>query len=190
MPSKAMPSKGKLGEIAARAKRYEPEAFAALFDLFFEKMRRYIYFHTGDMEVAEELSSEVFAQALESIDNFEDRGGTIGPWLYGIARNLLAEHFRTVGKVHTLPLEHGSTLPGAEDPEGQVMRGLTCEDLYRAVEHLPDEQREVVILRFIEGYRVKEAAEIMGRSPGAVRALQHRAMVSLRKALRCEVIKG
>ena len=181
-----MPSKKELIEVASRAKRRDPGAFATLFDLFFEKMRRYMYFHTGDLDAAEELAAEVFTTCLESIDRFDDRGGTIGPWLYGIARNLLAEHRRRDGRVTKVPIETVTLAATSGNPEGAVLAGLTHQDLYSALSGLPREQREIVILRFIEGYRVKEAAGIMGKTPGAVRALQHRAVVSLRKAFKVE----
>jgi RNA polymerase sigma-70 factor (ECF subfamily) len=183
---KGLPSVKELEEIARKAKKYEPGGFEALFDLFFERIRRYMYFHVGDLEVADDLSSEVFAQALKSIGNFEDRGGTIGRWLYGIARNVLAEHLRNAERLPTVSLE-GEPSPIPEgNPEDETLRLMTYEDLYRAVRGLPPEQREIIILRFIEGYPVKESAAIMDRSPGAVRALQHRAVVSLRKALKRE----
>ncbi len=181
MPSEAMPPVKELVETAVRAKDYDPEAFSRLFDLFFERMRRYMYYHTGSLDTADELASELFASALESIGSFQDRGGTIGHWLYGIARNLLYEHFRSEGKVVREPLDHAPAVGDWSDPESHALDNLDYEDVYRAVDQLPDEQRNVVILRFIEGYRVGEIASIMGKTPGAVRALQHRAMVSLRK---------
>lgn len=189
MPAKAPPSKKgspsekELEEIARRAKRYEAEAFAALFDLFFERIRRYMYFHVGDPEAADDLSSEVFAQALKSVGNFEDRGGTIGRWLYGIARNVLAEHLRNAERLVTVPMERDAAPPPEGDPEEEALRMMAYEDLYGAMKRLPHDQREVIILRFIEGWPVKETAAIMGRSPGAVRVLQHRAIASLRKIL-------
>ncbi len=185
MPFEAMPPAKELKEIAARAKSCDPDAFARLFDIFFERMRRYMYYHTGSLDAADELASELFASALESIGNFEDRGGTIGHWLYGIARNLLAEHYRTEGKA--LQVVPEAALPDRDDLESRVLAGLDYEDAYRAVERLPDEQRDVVILRFMEGYRVREVASIMGKTPGAVRALQHRAVVSLRRIFTPEV---
>jgi RNA polymerase sigma-70 factor, ECF subfamily len=187
MPFEAMPPKKELVEIAARAKGCDPEAFSQLFDLFFERMRRYVYYHTGSLDTADELASEVFASALESIDNFQDRGGTIGHWLYGIARNLLSEHYRTEGKAVREKLELAKAVWDGSDPESQVLAVLDYEDIFRALDRLPDDQREVVVLRFIEGYRVGEIASILGKTPGAVRAQQHRALISLRRMFVPEV---
>lgn len=175
-----------LVDIASRAKKYDPEAFAEIFDLFFEKIRRYMYFHMGDIDMAEELTAEVFTRALESIKNFDDRGGSIGSWIYGIARNTLAGHYRSIGKSSIVPLDSEFPAPETGKPEETVLSELTYADLYRAIALLPPEQQEVVILRFIEGYRVKTVAKIMNKSPGAVRALQHRAVLSLRKTFKPE----
>lgn len=187
MLSEATPPEQELIEVAERAKGCDPEAFSRLFDIFFERMRRYMYYHTGSVDAADELASEVFASALESIGNFEDRGGTIGHWLYGIARNLLSEHFRAEGRVVRGLLEPAALASDPADPESYALDRLDHEDVYRAVDRLPDEQREVVILRFIEGYRVREVASVMDKTPGAVRALQHRAMASLRRIFLPEV---
>lgn len=168
-------------DVAARAKDRDPDAFAALFDRYFEKIRRYVFFQTGDIEAADDLAAEVFRQALESIDNFSDRGGSIGSWLYGIARNMIAAHFRTTGKANTTPLDEAAPIADPRAPERLVIERATYQQLYQAISRLPEGQREVVILRFIEGYRVNAVARILGKRPGAVRAQQHRAVAALRR---------
>lgn len=167
-------------EIASGAKRYDPAAFAALFDAFFEKIRRYAYFHTGDENLADDLASEVFSQALESIDGFTDRGGTIGPWLYGIAKNVVASHFRATAAKRTTPLEEAALVPAVDCPEDDALRNLSCEELYEALSTLSEDQRAILLLRFIEGYDVNTVAKIVGKRPGAVRTQQHRAIATLR----------
>lgn len=174
-------------DVAERARRYDPDAFAALFDRYFEKMRRYVYYHTGDPDLADELAAEVFRQALDSIATFDDRGGTIGAWLYGVARNVLASHFRTSRRGQQCEaLDETLAGPEGEGPEVTVLERLTHEQLYRAIARLPREQRDVVIPRFIEGYRVDTVASILGKRPGAVRAQQHRAIGALRRMFEAE----
>jgi len=168
-------------DIASRARAYDPEALAALFDAFFEKIRRFAYFHTGDAHLADDLASEVFSQALESIGKFTDRGGTIGPWLFGIARNVVAAHFRSTGARPTVPLDETARAPDSDCPEERALLKLSHEELYQALLALPDEQRTIVVLRFIEGYDVKTVARVLDKRPGAVRTQQHRAIMSLRK---------
>lgn len=169
-----------LVEIASRARGYDPEAFAALFDIFFEKIRRYVYFHTGDEDLADDLAAEVFSQAIESIGGFTDRGGTIGAWLFGIARNVVASHFRSAAAKPVVPLGDAAVVPSEDCPERQALETLSYEGLYRALEILPDDQKAILVLRFIEGYDVKTTAKILGKRSGAVRTAQHRAIAALR----------
>jgi len=177
-------SKRGLIEVAAKAKKRDPEAFAILFDTYFEKLRRYIYYKTGDLDAAEDLASETLVEGLESIDRFEDRGGTIGAWLFGIARNVVARKYEDLGKARAQELEEG--MAGEEDsiPENVVLSQLNNEELYEALSMLPDEQREVILLRFMEGYSAKKVGRIMSKRPGAVRALQFRATRALGRVLR------
>jgi RNA polymerase sigma-70 factor, ECF subfamily len=172
-----------LGDLAVRAGRHEPAAFAELFDLFFERLRRYAFYQTGDIDGAEDIAADVIRAAIESIDRFDDRGGMLGAWLYGIARNLIARQFREQGRKPEVRMEDAPVLSGGEALEDTVLRGLTYVELYDAISRLPDEQREVIILRYIEGYRSKTVAEIVQKKPGAVRAIQHRAILALKRAL-------
>lgn len=167
--------------MASRAKRAEPEAFGELFDLFFEKLRRFMYYHTGDLNAAEDLASEVFVKAMDGIDKFEDRGGTVGAWLFGIARNMLARHREAAGKASFVELGDDLTQDEDEYPEKLMLTFSSHEQLYDALRMLPDEQREIVLLRFMEGYDVKTVARITGKKPGNVRVLQYRAIGALRK---------
>jgi RNA polymerase sigma-70 factor (ECF subfamily) len=177
-------SNNELVELASRAKEYDPGAFGQLFDLYFERLRRYVYYRTGDLDMAEEIASEVFSKALSGIHRFDDRGGTLGPWLYGIAKNLIARHREAQAKAQLVGLEGAAGVPGGSSPEKVAMRNETCEDLYRAISMLSDDYKDVVILRFIEGYDVKTVSQLMNKSPGTVRVLQHRAFGALRGILR------
>lgn len=172
-----------LGNLAVRAKRHEADAFAELFDTFFEKLRRYAYYQTGDLDRAEDIAAEVIKTAIESIDRFDDKGGMLGAWLYGIARNLLARHFREQGLRPEVRLDEAPAIESGEVPEDLVLSNLTYAELYSAISKLPDDQKDVIILRYIEGYRSKTVARIMDKKPGAVRAIQHRAILTLKKAL-------
>lgn len=173
-------SSQELIDVAAKAKLYEPEALSRLFDLYFEKLRRYMYYKTGNLDRAEDLAAEALTKGIENIGNFEDRGGTIGAWLFGIARNLLARGREAAGKVEMVELEDQLPVEEEEQPERLVLVKLSNEELYQSLSRLPEEQREVVLLRFMEGYDAKTVGEIMGRKPGAVRALQFRAIRALK----------
>lgn len=168
-------------DLAARAKQYEPEALGRLFDLFFEKLRRYMYYKTGNIDRAEELAAETLTKGIENIGGFKDQGGTIGAWLFGIGRNLLAREREAAGKAELVELDEMLPDEREEPPEEYVLVQLTNEELYQALSRLPYEQREVVLLRFMEGYDVKTVGGIMGKRPGAVRALQFRAVQALKE---------
>jgi RNA polymerase sigma-70 factor, ECF subfamily len=174
-------SSRELIDLAAGVKRYEPEALARLFDLFFEKLRRYMYYKTGDIDRAEDLAAETLTRGIENIGNFKDRGGTIGAWLFGIARNMLAREREAAGRPDVMELEESVPIEAEEQPEKLVLVKLTNEELYQALSRLPEEQREVVLLRFMEGYDVKTVAAIVEKNPGAVRALQFRAVRALKE---------
>ena len=172
-----------LVDIASRARSRDPGAFAEIFDLFFEKLRRYAYYRTGDMQLAEDLASETLTSGLESIDRFRDKGGSIGAWLFGIERNLVARQKEVIGRAEFVQI--GDDMPADEEgmTETLVIDRLTHEQLYTALSRLPEEQRDVVLLRFMEQYDVKTVARIVGKKPGAVRALQFRAISNLRALL-------
>ena len=174
-------SSQELIDVAAEAKLYEPEALSRLFDLFFEKLRRYMYYKTGSLDRAEDLAAEALTRGIERIGSFKDQGGTIGAWLFGIARNLLAREREAAGKAEMVELEDRLPVEEEEQPERLVLVKLSNEELYQALSRLPDEQREVVLLRFMEGYDARTVGEIMGRKPGAVRALQFRAVQALKQ---------
>ena len=175
-----MISSEELIDVAAKAKLYEPQALSRLFDLYFEKLRRYMYYKTGSLDKAEDLAAEALTKGIESIGNFKDRGGTIGAWLFGVARNLLAREREAAGKTEMVELEEQLPVEEEEQPERLVLVKLSNEELYQALSRLPDEQREVVLLRFMEGYDAKTVGRIMGKKPGAVRALQFRAIQELK----------
>jgi RNA polymerase sigma-70 factor, ECF subfamily len=173
-------SSQELIDVAEKVKLYEPEALTRLFDLYFEKLRRYMYYKTGSLERAEDLAAETLTKGIESIGSFKDRGGSIGAWLFGIARNLFAREREAAGKAEMVELEDQLPVEEEEQPERVVLVKLSNEELYQALSRLPDEQREVVLLRFMEGYDARTVGEIMGRKPGAVRALQFRAIQALK----------
>lgn len=182
------PSKGRdlissqeLIDIAAKAKLYDPEALSRLFDLFYEKLRRYMYYKTGNLDRAEDLAAETLTKGIENIGSFRDQGGTIGAWLFGIARNMLAREHEAAGKAEMVELNEQLPVEEEEQPERITLVQISNEELYRALSRLPDEQREVVLLRFMEGFDAKTVGKLMGKKPGAVRALQFRAIKSLKE---------
>lgn len=173
-------------DILARAQAGDPEAFGQLYDRYAELVFRYTYYRVGDRPLAEDLTSETFLRALRRIGTFSWQGRDFGAWLITIARNLIADHYKSARFRMELStsdmLGAGADRPAA-GPEGQVLDSLTNAALLEAVRHLGAEQQECVVLRFLEGLSVHETALAMGKKPGAIKALQYRAVRSLGRLL-------
>jgi RNA polymerase sigma-70 factor (ECF subfamily) len=165
-----------------QAKKGDPAAFAEIYDRHQPAIYRYIFYRVGDAATAEDLTSEVFVRLVERIDRFTYRGRPLLAWLYTIARNLVADHHRRAGQPSPLPLDE-RLMAGTADPEETVARRLTQQRLVAAIAHLTEDQRQVLLLRFVEGLDNETVARLLGKSVGAVKALQHRALAALRRIL-------
>ncbi len=156
----------------------DQEAFAKLYDRFVNKIYKYIYYKIGSSSDAEDLTAQVFLKAWEAIGKYMWTERPFSAWLYRIAHNLVVDYFRT--KCELTPLDDLPTLEErGPSPEDVTQRHLTADALRRAITRLTPDQQHVVILRFLEGYPTEQVAEILGKQPGAVRTLQHRALVAL-----------
>ena len=170
--------------LVARAQAGDPEAFGELYDRYVDLVYRYIYYRVGSQALAEDLTSEAFLRALRRITSFTWQGRDIGAWFVTIARNLIADHFKS-GR-YRLEVTTADMLDAdrAEDgPEGAVLDSLTNVTLLEAVKQLGPEQQECVVLRFLQGLSVAETALAMGKNEGAIKALQYRAVRALGRLL-------
>nr|HID14242.1 sigma-70 family RNA polymerase sigma factor [Anaerolineae bacterium] len=165
-----------------RAQQGDPAAFTEIYDRHQPAIYRYIYYRVGDVATAEDLTSEVFVRLVEGIDRFVYRGRPLLAWLYTIARNLVTDHWRRTGQATMLPLDE-QLVAEAGDLEQAAERGLAQRRLAAALVHLTEDQRQVIVLKFIEGLDNEETARILGKSVGAVKSLQHRALAALRRIL-------
>jgi RNA polymerase sigma-70 factor (ECF subfamily) len=170
------------------AQQGEAEACAALYDHHYDAVYRYCYYRVSDVTQAQDLTSEVFVRMVEKLDTYRARGRPLLAWLYTIARNLITDMHRHNGKAAYIPLEEVTTFgqDGRQDMARGVDRRLEADCLAAALRHLTEEQRQVVLLRFMEDYRNGQVARILDKSEGAIKALQHRALKSLRRALEKE----
>ncbi|MDW8213161.1 MAG: sigma-70 family RNA polymerase sigma factor [Roseiflexaceae bacterium] len=168
-------------ELIKRAQDGDHAAFAQIYDRYAQPLYRYIYFRIGDPDLAEDLQAEVFLRAFESLDRYEDRGWPLSAWLYRIARDRTVDVIRRRRLRQTVPLESWS---GACDgPDREIDARLDCEELQRLLDDLTDDQRQVIYLRFLADLSIQEVALRLGRSEGAVKALQHRGLQSLARRL-------
>lgn len=179
MSSKTLNEEAKLIQ---RAKAGDPSAFAEIYDRYQPVIYRYIFYRIGDESIAEDLTSEVFVRLVEKIDGFTYRGRPLLAWLYTIARNLITDYHRQTGSPRLLPLEE-SLVADSGDPEEAADRALAQRRLARAIARLTEDQRQVILLRFVEGMDTRSVARVLGKPVGAVKALQHRALVAMRRIL-------
>jgi len=171
-------------ERLVRRAQQEPEAFAQLYEEYFNRIYRYIVLRIGSEVEAEDLTQQVFLNALKSISSFKWKGIPFSAWLFRIAHNQVVDYLRKRAKHMTEPL-NGMALAAVSDdnPQLEVERKLDIEQVLVATQRLTEAQREVISLRFTSDLSVAEVARVMSKSEGAVKALQHSAIVALRKVL-------
>ena len=161
----------------------DQQAFARLYEAHFNKIYRYVYLKIGDQIEAEDMTQQVFLHALRSISSFKYKGTPFTAWLFRIAHNQIVDYFRRK-TARPVPVELDETVPtSANNPENMAELTLNVEQLKRATTHLTSAQQEVLSLRFAGGLSIEETAKAMGKSTGAIKALQHAAVLSLRKIL-------
>ena len=162
------------------AAQKDPSRFAELYEEHFERVYAYVLRRISDRSEAQDITSEVFQQALANLKRFEWRGAPFAAWLYRIAANAVADHFqRRSRQSPEEPAEESSLFAHASIDESydDVERRAT---LFRSVGRLPADQRRVIVMRFAEEKSIREVATELGRSEGAVKQLQWRGLQSLR----------
>jgi RNA polymerase sigma-70 factor (ECF subfamily) len=175
---------GRMMDLVERAQGGEAEAFGRLYDHYADTVYRYIYYRVGGKATAEDLTSETFLRALRRIGTFTWQGRDFGAWLVTIARNLVADHFKS--SRFRLEVVTGEMLDANEverSPEDSVLESLSNAALLQAVRKLNPQQQECVTLRFLQGLSVAETARIMGKNEGAIKTLQYRAVRTLARLL-------
>lgn len=166
------------------AQRGDSEAFALLYERYVDVVYRYVYYRVGSHHVAEDLTSETFVRALRRLDSFSWTGRDIAAWFITIARNIVLDHVKS--SRYKLEVTTGDLLDGDEhspSTEDDVLRHMQNESLVEAMRQLKPEQQECLALRFLQGLSLAETAEAMGRTAGAVKQLQLRAVRSLHREL-------
>lgn len=171
-------------DLVERAQAGEADAFGRLYDQYSDTVYRYIYYRVGGKATAEDLTSETFLRALRRIGTFTWQGRDFGAWLVTIARNLVADHFKS--SRFRLEVTTGEMLDAnevARSPEDSVLESLSNAALLDAVRRLNPQQQECVTLRFLQGLSVAETARVMGKNEGAIKTLQYRAVRTLARLL-------
>lgn len=183
-PHDDAPGSTRITALVDLARRGDAEAFGALYDHYNAAVYRFVIYRVGTEALAQDLVSETFFRALRSMSSFQWQGKDFGAWLMTIARNLIADHYKSGRTRLETTTDDFSDHQGVIDgPEAEVLAGLTCDILRSALNNLPREQHECLVLRFLVGHSIAETAEALGRSEGAVKQLQLRAIRNLAKLL-------
>ncbi len=171
--------------LVRRAQERDPDAFAQLYEQHFDRIYRYILLRVWNQTEAEDLTQQVFLHALQSIASYKWRGLPFSSWLFRIAHNQIVDYVRKAAKGRFSPLDE--SLPSTTtDPASLVEKKMDIEQLIVATRQLTKAQQEVIALRFAGDLPTAQVAKVMDKSEGAVKALQHSALVRLRQILRYE----
>ncbi len=158
------------------------DAFGEIYDSMLDPVYRYLYWNLGSREEAEDVAQEVFLKCLANIGSYDERKGTFKAWVFRIAHNLMVDHHRRKGRRSEgpLPPEAEDGLPAAGEELEKKERASALQEM---LHELPAGQRQVIAMKYFAELGNAEVAKALGRSEGAVNALQHRALRRLGKAL-------
>ena len=171
---------GGLDELAKRVSERDIDAFQALYESHLDTIYRYVYYKVGNGQLAEDLTQHIFLKAWEAIHRYQWRELPFQHWLLRLARNTVIDHYRSTRPSSANPLD---PISEGVDPVAEFDQSEVVQTLQQAVRQLPDEQREVIVLRFIEQMPHAEVARHLGKSAATVRVIQHRALQALRRLL-------
>lgn len=166
-----------------RAIQRDGSAFASIYDSYVNRVYRYVYSRTSNRTDAEGITQEVFLKAWKAIGNYRRTEAPFWAWLVVIARNLVYEHFRR--KPNQVPLDEAESFsqPSEQGPEAMTEAKLDRTYVRNAISKLKGEKREVIRMRFIQGFTYEEIAKMLNKTQGAVRVIQYRALKDLRTML-------
>jgi RNA polymerase sigma-70 factor (ECF subfamily) len=168
-----------------RAKRYDEAALGKLYDQYAPRIYAYIYRRVGNAHLAEDLTGDVFVRVMQAIQAERFWHTSFQAWLYRIAHNLVVDHYRRQPPATELELDE-RLVAAEDDPISAVTERLSNQRLCAVISRLTPDQQQVLALRFGEEMKAREVAEVMGKSVGAIEALQHRALAALRRVMERE----
>jgi RNA polymerase sigma-70 factor (ECF subfamily) len=168
-----------------RAKRSDPQAIGDLYERYVDRIYSYIYYRVGNASEAEDLTARVFYRVLKALPRYDDRGAPFASWLYRIAHNLVANFHRDQSRRTTVPIDEISLTSNSRNtPEQATERKDTERLLWRAIDRLHEDRRQLLLLKFGEELTNAQIGEIMGRTEGAIKSLYHRTLLALREEIR------
>ncbi len=167
--------------LLARAQRLETQALIQIYDLYSDELYRYAMRLGGDPDLAEECVAETFVRLLDALRRGRGPREALRAYLYRIAHNWLTDQFRT--RRGDISLEDAVPLPAADDPVAEAEMRIRRQMVRAALFQLTPDQRQVILLRYVEGWELEEIAHALQKPVGAIKALQHRAVARLRRLL-------
>lgn len=171
--------------ILSRIRHGDKEAFGQLYDLYVDKIYRFIYFRVPTIETAQDLTSDCFLKVFQYLTKDAPRIESLKAFIYRVARNLVTDYYRARGE-RPISIENELTYEVAAEEINQEERieiSFQFKEIEKALTKIKDEWREVIILHYIEDYSIKEIAQILEKTEGAIRVLLHRAIRALREVL-------
>jgi RNA polymerase sigma-70 factor (ECF subfamily) len=170
-------------ELVARGQQGDRDALEELYLIHFDRIYSYLHVSVGNRPDAEDLTTQTFLKMLEKIGSFKWQSAPFSAWLFRIAHNLAMDHFRAHRRWQ--PEEEAPEPPGEEEPSAELeaMQAIGRESMLKLIDRLSPEQQQVLTLKFVFNLPNAEAAAILGKTEGAIKSLQHRALVSLQKQI-------
>jgi len=167
-----------------------PEEFGVIYERYVHKIYTYIYYRTGNVHDAEDLTTTVFMQAMNHLPRYTNRGLPFSAWLYRIAHNLVSNWYRDQKRREDDNIESKKLTSNPNDnPDSVTVTNEETEMLLEAIRSLPADRQELLILKFVERLSNKEIGKMMRRSEGAIKSLYHRTLMTLRKNLNNKITK-
>jgi RNA polymerase sigma-70 factor (ECF subfamily) len=179
----AAPDRDHIRRLVERGQQGDRDALEELYLIHFDRIYGYLHMSVGNRHDAEDLTTQTFLKMLESIGKFRFRSAPFSAWLFRIAHNLAMDHFRAGRRWQ--PEEDVPEPPGSEElsAEDAAMHSIGRQSMLELIDDLSPEQRQVLTLKFVFNFGNGEVATILGKTEGAVKSLQHRALVSLQKQI-------
>jgi RNA polymerase sigma-70 factor, ECF subfamily len=177
------PPAEEIRKLVERGQAGDRDALEELYLVHFDRIYSYLHMSVGNRHDAEDLTTQTFLKMLESIGRFQWRSAPFSAWLFRIAHNLAMDHFRATKRwqpEEEVPEPHGSEERSAED---EAFQSIGRQSMLELIDSLSQEQQQVLTLKFVFGFSNGEAATILDKTEGAVKSLQHRALVSLQKQI-------
>lgn len=189
LPLIILPDLSTEDRLLAQARTGDQVAVMRIYDAYFSPIYQYIRLRIGDMMTAEDLAADVFVQFIAALRGKNPPRESLRGWLFRVARHLIADYYGSETKLPQTTLEEWVSAPSDDQPEVQFLAMVSTQRAQNAIRMLASEQQEVLMLRFGQQLSLQETADIMGKSVGAIKSLQWRAVDTLRHILKADSLE-